>query len=376
MRSFDVAVIGAGIVGAACARELAEAGLRAALIEPEMVGGGATAAGMGHIAVMDDSEPQFALTRYSQLLWKELAVRLPVDAEYFPCGVLWVAADEIEMAEVYRKQRYYSERNAPVEILDAQSLRQAEPNLRQGLSGALLVRDDAVVYPPCVARFLVEETRRFGAELVLGHRVVAIERNSAILDDGTALTSEKFVVATGVAAPTLTDGIDVQPKKGHLVITDRHPGFVRHQLIELGYLKSAHAMTSDSVAFNIQPRPSGQLLIGSSRQYGNSDSRVDRETICSMLRRALEYMPGLHQLRVIRSWTGFRAATPDKLPLIGRHPGSDNIYLATGHEGLGITTSLGTAKLIADHLLQRKPAIDAAPYLPDRSYLLPKPCLT
>lgn len=370
MRSFDVAVIGAGIVGAACARELAGAGLRIALIEPEMVGGGATAAGMGHIAVMDDSEPQFALTRYSQLLWKELAVRLPADAEYFPCGVLWVAADEIEMAEVYRKQRYYSERNAPVEILDEQSLCQAEPNLRPGLAGALLVQDDAVVYPPCVARFLVDEARQLRAELVVGRRVVAIERNSAILDDGTALTSEKFVVATGVEAPTLIDGINVQPRKGHLVITDRHPGFVRHQLIELGYLKSAHATTSDSVAFNIQPRPSGQLLIGSSRQYGNSESGVDKQTISSMLRRALGYMPGLQQLRVIRSWTGFRAATPDKLPLIGRQPGSDNIYLATGHEGLGITTSLGTAKLVADHLLQRAPAIDAAPYLPDRSYAL------
>ncbi len=368
MRTFDVAVIGAGIVGAACARELAEAGFKTAVIESDIVGGGATAAGMGHIAVMDDSEPQFALTRYSQLLWKELAERLPADAEYFPCGVLWVAADEMEMAEVFRKQRYYSEHQAPVEVLGAQALREAEPNLRPGLLGALFVKDDAVVYPPCVARFLVSEAQQFGAELILGRRVVSIAGTSAILDDGAAVCCEKIVIANGVAAPLLANGVNVQPRKGHLVITDRHPGFVRHQLIELGYLKSAHATTSDSVAFNIQPRPSGQLLIGSSRQFGNSDSSVDRKMISSMLQRAMEYMPGLVNLRAIRSWTGFRAATPDKLPLIGPHPAGDNVYLATGHEGLGITTSLGTAKLIADHLLHRKSAIDVAPYLPDRSY--------
>src|SRR5215469_497717 len=109
-------VAGAGIVGAACARELARAGLKVALVEPEMAGGGATAAGMGHIAVMDDSEAQFALTRYSQLLWRQLAERLPDDAEYLPCGALWIAADEIEMEEVYRKERYYQEHNVPVEV--------------------------------------------------------------------------------------------------------------------------------------------------------------------------------------------------------------------------------------------------------------------
>src|SRR5450432_2160969 len=136
--------------------------MRVALVEPSILGGGATAAGMGHLAVMDDSEAQFALTRYSQLLWKDLAGRLPDSAEYLPCGAIWVAADEEEMAEVYRKQRFYNDRGAPVEILDAQSLAEAEPNLRPGLAGGLLVVDDAVVYPPCAARFLVEEAKAAG----------------------------------------------------------------------------------------------------------------------------------------------------------------------------------------------------------------------
>src|SRR3984893_11481518 len=115
--TYDVVIVGAGIVGAACAEQCVRHGMRVGVIDRDVIGGGATAAGMGHIAVMDDSEAQFALTRYSQLLWKDLAERLPPDVEYFPYGALWVAADDQEMAEVERKYRYYRARKVPVEVL-------------------------------------------------------------------------------------------------------------------------------------------------------------------------------------------------------------------------------------------------------------------
>ncbi len=127
--------------------------------------------------------------------------------------------------------------------------------------------------------------------------------------------------------------------------------------MELGYLKSAHATTEDSVAFNLQPRSTGQLLIGSSRQFEAEESGVQQGILSRMLERAVWYVPGLGELSVLRLWTGFRAATPDKLPLIGGWPGDDTVYLATGHEGLGITTSLGTAKLLTDLLKGREPAL-------------------
>jgi D-hydroxyproline dehydrogenase subunit beta len=109
-RSYDVAVVGAGIVGAACARECTRQGLRVAVIDRDVIGNGATAAGMGHVVVMDDSEAQFALTHYSQQLWRELRPKLPANAEYEECGTIWVAADEEEMAEVRRKHDYYGQR--------------------------------------------------------------------------------------------------------------------------------------------------------------------------------------------------------------------------------------------------------------------------
>src|SRR5215470_12644145 len=102
-QSYDVAIAGGGIVGAACAAECAEAGLKVVVVEPGPVGGGATAAGMGHIVVMDDSPAQIALTLYSRSLWIELRPELPEDVEYLPCGTMWVAADEEELGEVRRK---------------------------------------------------------------------------------------------------------------------------------------------------------------------------------------------------------------------------------------------------------------------------------
>jgi D-hydroxyproline dehydrogenase subunit beta len=364
--AFDGVVVGAGIVGAACAEELARRGMRVAVVDRDVVGSGATAAGMGHIVVMDDSDAQFALTRYSQRLWQQLRPELSDEVEYEQCGTICVAADEEEMAEVIRKRKYYETRNVPAEVLDAQQLTDAEPNLRDGLAGGLLVPEDGVLYPPCAARFLMERAQRSGAKLRLGASVANIEHGQIRLNDGTEMTADVIVNAAGAWALDLTPAIEVKKRKGHLVITDRYPGFVRHQLVELGYLKSAHSVSSDSVAFNVQPRRTGQILIGSSRQYGAEHKDVDQIILTRMLQRAQQYMPALGRMSAVRVWTGFRAATPDKLPLIGRWPGDKSIFLATGHEGLGITTSLGTARILADQITGSRPEIPAEPYLPSR----------
>ena len=363
--TYDVVVVGAGIVGAACAGELAGRGLHVAVVERDCVGGGATAAGMGHIVVMSDSEPQFALTRDSQLLWRDLSPELPSDVEYQPCGTIWVAADEEEMGEVRRKDAYYRERAVPAEVIDGTTLARLEPNLRKGLVGGLLVPEDAVLYPPCAARCLMELAQAKGAELHLGLSVSRIGQGR-VFAGSREFSAGTIVNAAGAWASELMPEVEVTRRKGHLVITDRYPGFVGHALVELGYLKSVHALTSDSVAFNVQPRITGQILVGSSRQYRAEATNVDSEILARMLRRAQQYMPGLGELSAIRTWTGHRAATRDRLPYIGPWPDDKTIYLATGHEGLGITTSLGTGYLLADQLTGTKPRIPIEPYLPAR----------
>jgi glycine/D-amino acid oxidase-like deaminating enzyme len=366
-QSFDIIIVGAGIVGAACAAECAAAGLRTLVLDRGMVGGGTTAAGMGHIVVMDDSEAQFALTDYSRRLWLQLRDQLSADVEYEVCGTLWVAADEEEMAEARRKEKYYAERKARVEILNGEGVRRAEPNLRPGLAGGLRVVDDGVIYPPCAARFLMDQAGRHGAEFRAGAAVrTLLPEGGVTLADGSRIGAGRSLNATGPWSPELMPGLPVRKRKGHLVITDRYPGFVHHQIVELGYLKSAHSASQDSVAFNIQPRQTGQMLIGSSRQFGAEGTEVDYEILSRMLARAMEYLPSLGKLSATRVWTGHRAATPDKLPLIGPSPEHERIWLASGHEGLGITTSVGTGRLVADLLLGRNTEIPAQPYAPAR----------
>ncbi|SRR6266567_890 len=365
--TYDVVIIGAGIVGAACADECSRQGMRVAVVDQDVVGSDATAAGMGHIVVMDDSDAQFALTRYSQTLWQSWRAELPADVEYEQCGTIWVAADEEEMVEVRRKQAYYSRRGVPVEVLTADDLERLEPNLRKELAGGLFVPEDGVLYPPCAARFLMERAQSNGINLHLGVFVSRIGNGCVRLANGNEFSAATIVNAAGARAPDLTPGIDVRQRKGHLVITDRYPGFVRHQLVELGYLKSAHSAVADSVAFNVQPRQTGQVLIGSSRQYGADNKEVDHAILARMLQRAQHYMPGLAQTSAIRAWTGFRAATRDQLPLLGPSPEDSTVYLATGHEGLGITTSLASARLLVDHLTGRVSEIPIVPYLPSRT---------
>ncbi len=365
--AYDVVIVGAGIVGAACADEFARRGKRVAIVGRDVVGSGATAAGMGHIVVMDDSEAQFALTRYSQQLWQALRPELPTDVEYDQCGTIWVAAAEEEMAEVRRKHSYYAEHGVPTTVLDPQALQRLEPNLRDGMAGGLLVAEDAVLYPPCAARFLIERAQKYGAELLVGASATEIGHGRVRLSDGVEISGEILVNAAGAWAPELTSGVEIKKRKGHLVITDRYPGFLRHQLVELGYLKSAHSVNRDSVAFNVQPRRTGQILIGSSRQYGAEHKEVDQEILSRMLQRAQEYMPELGPMSAVRTWTGFRAATPDKLPLIGPWPADKSLFLATGHEGLGITTSLATARILVDQITGATPEIPIAPYLPSRA---------
>ena len=364
-RKADAIVVGAGIVGAACAAALARDGLRVLVIDAGGAALGTTAAGMGHVVVMDDSPEQLALTRYSRSLWRAQDDAVRVASELDWCGTVWVAEDETQLDTLPAKQQLYREHGIDTEVLDETSLIEAEPQLRRGLAGGLLVPSDGVIYQPAATITLLALARTMGAE-VLERMPVEEIVPCGVRCGADTLRAEVIVNAAGAAAASLTPQLPVIPRKGHLVITERYPGFCRHQVAELGYLASAHVMTSESVACNVQPRSTGQVIVGSSRELVGWDASVNRRVLGKMIARACAFMPGLADLTTVRTWTGFRPATPDKLPLIGRWPEVPGLWIAAGHEGLGITMALGTAALLADLVAGREPAIDAAPYAPDR----------
>jgi D-hydroxyproline dehydrogenase subunit beta len=370
----DVIVVGAGIVGAACAHELAQQGADVLVLERAGVGGGVTAAGMGHLVLMDDSPAEFALSAWSRDLWIELAPRLSAREAFVRCGTLWVAVDDEEYELAQTRQRSLAQAGVACSLLDAQQVREAEPELREGLRGGMMLPDDAVVYAPAVAAWLLAQPVKGRVTCRLDAQVARLNREGVVLANGEVLAAGAVLLANGLQAADLLRRLPMQAKKGHLLITDRYPGTIRHQILELGYIKSAHSANGTSVAFNVQPRPTGQILIGSSRQFNSVDPAIEPEILARMLQRAAEYLPALPTLNAIRAWTGFRPATSDGLPLIGRAaPFADDTchrstWLATGHEGLGVTTALATGKLIAAQMLDLGDVlpIDAAPYQPAR----------
>jgi len=364
MSTYDLIIVGAGIVGAACAEAAAAEGLRVAMVEPGPVGGGATAAAMGHLVAMDDDPAELALSAYSLRLWERYAHLK--DAEFSRCGTLWVARNPRELAAVPAKIARLGEAGIQAELIDAAQLYRLEPHLVPGLAGGMRVAGEAVVYPPRMARHLVDQACQAGARLYAGRRVLALLDHGVRLDDGQAL-SGPVLVASGVELPQLLPELPMRPRKGQLVITDRYPGLVHHQLLALDYADSAHGDAETSVAFNVQPRPTGQILIGSSRQFNVADREVSLPLLRQMLAQAFAFLPVLRELQAIRIWTGLRPATPDGRPYLGAVPGRRDVWVAAGHEGLGVTTALGSARLIVDGVLGSTPAIDPAPYRPDRA---------
>jgi glycine/D-amino acid oxidase-like deaminating enzyme len=362
----DVAVIGAGVVGAAIADALTREGCSVAVVESQFAGAGSTGAAMGHLAVMDDSPAQLRLCHHSRTRWATMLDDLPAAVETDQCGTLWLAADDAELTVAEAKVARFRREGVSAELLDAAALAEAEPALRRGLAGALRVPDDLVCYPPAIARALLERAISRGATLHQPQRAIAIEAGRIRSAYGETISAGVVVVAAGAHSAGLLPGLPVMPRKGHLCITDRVPIRINHQLVELGYLDTAHTLGGASVAFNVQPRRTGQLLVGSSRELVGFDPAINRPLLARMLHRAAEYVPALRSAPMSRTWVGFRPATVDALPLIGRWPAMERVWVATGHEGLGITMAPGSADLVVAGILGRQPPLDPAPYRPDR----------
>src|SRR5579859_1094424 len=161
------------------------------------------------------------------------------EAEFSRCGTLWVARNDKELAAAGERIARLHAAGVEARLLDAATLYELEPALVPGLAGGMLVPREAVVYPPRMANYLVQRAQSRGAQLHAGRRVQALKRGGVQLDDGTHL-SGPVLVATGCALPALLPTLPMRARKGHLIITDRYPNLIRHQLLELGYADSAH----------------------------------------------------------------------------------------------------------------------------------------
>ncbi len=363
---YDVAIVGAGIIGSAIARELAVAGHSVVVLEAEEVAGETSCRAMGHVGAYDDSEAQLGFTFFGRRLWEELSPELPPEVDFVRRGALWVARDAEEMAEVERKRAVYRRARVDVDVVDGRRLATMEPNLAPGLAGALWVPGDIVLDAAEATRYLARRASELGVEIRTHTPVRSLRPDGVDLGNGQSVRAGHVVLATGWQAPTLLPSLPIRPRKGHIVLTEPLPGYVRHQVTEVSYVRGASPTQSESITFSFQPRSSGRYLLGATRQYVGSSTEVDPAVVERLLERARLFLPGIREVPIARTWAGLRPAGPDAVPILGPMPGRRELLVAVAHEGIGITTALATGRLVREMIDGRPPSIPLEPFRPER----------
>ncbi len=376
-RSPDVVVVGAGVVGAACAFHLADAGVRVRLIDRSYVASGSSGACEGNVLAWDkELERELPLALRSAEAWARLAEQLPDDFEYDRKGSVVVAETEAELAAAADRSRVLRGLGVVGEVLDADGLRREEPHAAHDLPGGVLYPGDAQLEPRLATAALVRAAVARGAQLATDVDVTRIVRatdgRATGVETGAGVVSTgAVVVAAGVWTPKLLGGarltVPVTPRKGHVVVLERSPVRFRRKLSEAGYLGAVEADDAAlQVAMVVESTPSGTALLGSSRQHVGFDCDVEISVAGAIARRAARFFPVLHGARALRVYAGLRPLTPDHVPIIGPFREAPNICVATGHEGAGIGLAPATGELVAAWATGATSPLPLEWYSPDR----------
>jgi glycine/D-amino acid oxidase-like deaminating enzyme len=385
----DFVVIGGGIVGCAVAWQLCPRLPRTArvvLLDRGPIAGATSGSCMGHLMVTPDDAQEYAFSHGSVQMWRELH-EAQGGFDYNPTGALYVGDDPADVPLFAQLQAQFAACGDGAEILDQRQLREREPGLAHDLPGALFYPGDGVVLPMTGCSAMLREARTAGARLDVrpGTAVVGIERAgdrvSAVRTGVGAIATGAVVIACGVWTPAVAalaglPPLPIHPRAGNLAITAHHATPVRTQLLEISYLRFAHgAAQADPTrvgedagghAMNMQPQSLGGCLIGSTRQFRGMDRTIERALLHRSLLRAARYAPALRALPIVRTWVGLRPYSLDRHPLIGPWPPLRGLWIAAGHEGLGISLAPMTGRLLAQQIVGEPCAVDPRPYLPAR----------
>lgn len=377
----DVLVIGAGIVGAACAYYCTAAGLRVVVVERGAVGGGTTSACEGNILVSDkEPGPELDLALLSSRLWQEIAEDLGRTAiEYEAKGGVVVAGSR-ETAEGLRHLTA-GQRTTGVDAVDIgpDELFELEPNVTREAAGAAFYAQDAQVQPTLAAARLLRRARVRGATVQVGTGVTGFVRDKRGAVTGVRTDSADVPVlharwvinAAGTWAGQLSElagaPVPVLPRKGFILVTEPLPRVVRHKVYTAEYVAnvaSGDAGLETSVV--VEGTRAGTVLIGASRERVGFDRTMSLPVLRRLAAQAIALFPFLADISLLRGYLGFRPYCPDHLPVIGPDPRAPGLLHACGHEGAGIGLAGATGHLLAQHLSGEKPDLDLTPFRPDR----------
>ncbi|MFD7718278.1 NAD(P)/FAD-dependent oxidoreductase [Streptomyces sp. NPDC059814] len=380
----DVVVVGAGVVGAACAYYAARSGLAVAVVDRGPVAGGTTGAGEGNLLVSDKPPgPELELALLSASLWHELSQVLPPAIEFEHKGGLVVAADASSLANLTATASGQAEAGVRTSVIAPHELPELEPHLAPGLAGGVLYPQDAQVQPALAAAHLIRAAHEAGADVHLGEAVTAVLTGPTGAVRGVRtgrgdLLAPAVVNATGVRGGELAAlaGVElpVLPRRGFVLVTEPLPRLIRHKVYAAEYVAD---VSSGSAALQTSPvvegTPSGPVLIGASRERVGFDRTLSVPVISRLAAAAAALFPVLGTARVLRAYHGFRPYLPDHLPAIGPDRRVPGLFHACGHEGAGIGLAPATAALVIAAIRGEEPALDPEPFRPDRFDVTPGP---
>ncbi|MFD9030202.1 NAD(P)/FAD-dependent oxidoreductase [Streptomyces sp. NPDC059567] len=371
----DVIIVGAGMIGAACAYYAVRAGLSVTVLDRGPVAGGTTGAGEGNLLVSDkEPGPELDLALLSNRLWRELTPALRTEAEFEPKGGLVVASDESGLDALRRFAKAQGAAGVEAYEIPGDGLHDLEPHLAPGLAGAFHYPQDAQVQPALAASRLLRATCatvRTGTEVTSVLTGADGSVRGVRTSGGGALYAPYVVNAAGSWGGALArlagTELPVLPRRGFVLVTEPLPRVVRHKVYAADYVAD---VASDSAALQTSPvvegTPAGPVLIGASRERVGFDRTLSTPALSRLARGAARLFPVLAGVRVTRAYAGFRPYLPDHLPAIGPDPRVPGLLHACGHEGAGIGLAPATGLLISRFLTGTAPPMDARPFRPER----------
>ena len=320
----DAIVVGGGVVGASCAYFLSTEGLQVTLVDRGCIASGTSSACQCNVGSGVGTESFIEFFVAGVDIYREL-IEQGFDFGYRVNGHLVVTETETQLRHLMPVLDQLRANGVACEMLGQGEWCAIEPNIAPDLSGAALFPEGAQVSPMRVAVELVQAAAENDARIMTETDVVGIDvrggRFRAIETSEGRIEASQLVIATGAWSRLLGQmaglRIPVWPLKGHVIVTESVPGLLRHTIMDVSFegtlgegsglaVDQEPAREKPTVGSVIQPLPTGEVLVGGSREYAAFDRGAARETIGQIAQRALRFVPSLATLRAIRVFTGLR----------------------------------------------------------------------
>ena len=366
-RNKDVVIVGGGAAGCAAAYYLALAGVKSVIIEREGIASqasGFSAGGLNPLQGTGIPGPLAAVAmesfRMHQELWPVLESETGIDYQWRIISLINAAFDESEVTDLQETAQVFSANQGfEAQLLDAGELLELEPRISPEVIKGVVARGNACVDSYNYTLALVQAAEKLGASVRSG-AVRGLEqahgRVTGVLLEDTVIPCDQVVIATGPWSRHLEPWIDsyvpVDPLKGEILRVELPSGGMGHDVSGGGG--------------SLYAKPDGQVWCGSTEDWVGYDQEPSESAKHRIVKGAIKLVPEMAQAKLVLHTACLRPVTPDWLPIIGRAPGLDNVYLATGAGKKGILLSPAIGKAIADVMVSGSTKLSVQKFEPSR----------